>query len=244
MFWELIFIFLIILIGSFIQSSSGFGMGLFAMGLLPLILPLKDSSLLVISMITLVSLSVVIRLYKYIELKGFIVILIAALSGRVLSFLFLTSFDEIDVLKKWLGFLLISMVFYLLFNKKRQATYSIIYPIVPIILGFIGGFIGGVFAVGGPFFVFYFMMLYKEKHSYNANLQTTFFISNLLTIVLHLAHGDLNSNFLLYFIIGVLSVLIGTKIGLHFFEKISREQIQKYAMVIIFLAACNLIFLS
>lgn len=35
MLWEYIFIFFIILIGSFIQGSTGFGMGLFVMGFLP-----------------------------------------------------------------------------------------------------------------------------------------------------------------------------------------------------------------
>ncbi|NEU30489.1 sulfite exporter TauE/SafE family protein [bacterium LRH843] len=242
--WEFIFIFIILLIGSFIQGTTGFGLGLFAMGFLPMLLPLRDSSLLVMSLAAILSLSIVIKMYKYIEIKSFWVILAAAFTGRILSFIFLTSFGDIDSMKRLLGIFLISMVVYLLFFNKKEASSSMMHPVVPIILGFCGGFIGGVFAVGGPFFVFYFLMLYKEKHSYNANLQLTLFLSNLFTIILHTIHGDLNLNHSMYFLIGIFSVIIGSSVGLRLFERIPREKVQRSAMAVVLIAGLNLLIFS
>lgn len=245
MLWELIFIFFIILVGSFIQGSTGFGMGLFTMGFLPLFLPLKDSSLLVIFLLSILSLSIIIKLYKYVEFKKFWLILIVAFCGRIVSYFFLTSFGEMDILKKGLGFFLIGLLVYILFlNKKEAARKLMLHPLAPIILGFIGGFTGGVFAVGGPFFVFYFLMLYKEKHSYNANLQVTFFLTNIFTLILHTGNGDISTIHYLYFLTGTLSTIIGVELGLKLFEKLPRERIQKSATFVVLIAALNLIIFS
>jgi uncharacterized membrane protein YfcA len=244
MVFELAIVFIILLVGSFIQGTSGFGMGLFAMGLLPIMMPIKESSLLVISLTTIVSLTIVLKIYKYIKIKGLLIILAAALTGRIFSFLFLHAFGDMDFLKKWLGFLLVAMVAYLFIDKKKDGSDKHLTPIFPIILGFIGGFIGGVFAIGGPFFVFYFMLLYKEKHSYNANLQMTFLFVNLFTLILHMLNGDLNSSFYAKFMIGVLSVFIGTNVGMYLFEKLPRERVQKSAMFVILLAGINLILFT
>lgn len=245
MLWEYIFIFFIILIGSFIQGSTGFGMGLFVMGFLPLLFPLKDSSLLVISLLSILSLSIIIKLYKYIEVKRFWLILIIAFCGRIGSYFFLTTFGEVNLLKKALGFFLITLLILLyIYNKKESARKMMLHPLAPIILGFIGGFTGGVFAVGGPFFVIYFLMLYKEKHNYNANLQVTFFLTNIFTLILHTMNGDINTTHSLYFLIGLVSVIIGVGLGLKLFEKLPREKIQKSAMFIVLIAALNLIFFA
>ncbi|MCM3761713.1 sulfite exporter TauE/SafE family protein [Alkalihalobacillus oceani] len=238
---EFLFIFLIFLIGSFIQGVSGFGFGLFAMGFLPLMFTLKDSTLLVLSLTLFISLTIVFRIYRYIELKGFLVILCAALTGRVVSFFFLTSYGEMDILKKVLGFFLIGMVIYLLTKKKGEPSKLLLKPIFPITFGFVGGLIGGIFAVGGPFFVFYFLMIYKEKHRYNANLQTTFAVTSLFTMFLHGLNGDFDSTFLLYFAVGLVSVFVGANVGLRLFEKLPQEKIKLFAMCIVFLAAVNLL---
>lgn len=137
------------------------------------------------------------------------------------------------------------MVVYLLFSPKEpSASPLLMKPIVPILFGFIGGTVGGVFAVGGPFFVLYFLMIYKEKHRYNANLQCTFIATSLFSIVLHGMHGDLDSSFLFYFLIGILSVFLGANLGIRWFEKLPRERVKKLAMTIVFVAGMNLILFN
>lgn len=242
--WELILVLAILFIGSFIQGASGFGFGLFSMGLLPTLLSLKNSTLLVLALTVILSLNIAIKFAKYIQVKELIYIVSSALAGRVLSFFFLNFFGDMDIMKKLLGFVLIGMVIYLYLNGKQTYTPALEKPIFPILIGFIGGVIGGVFAVGGPFFVFYFLLRYAEKTSYNANLQASFVIMNCFTIVLHGINGDFNNNLFLYLLLGTVAVLFGVNLGLKYFERLPRELIKKLASFIVLIAGLNLIIFS
>jgi uncharacterized protein len=244
MLWEIIFLFLIVLVGGFIQGVSGFGFGLVVMGFLPLFLTLKESTLIVIALLLVASCSILLKIYKWIDVKGLIVIVGSALVGRVLSFFVLSTYGDMDILKQILGFFLIGMVIYLFFSKKNSSPEANMSPVIPIVLGFLGGFIGGVFAVGGPFFVFYFLMLYKDKHTYHANLQVSVVITSLMTIILHGVNGDFDSTMLSYLLLGIVGVFIGTALGMKWFEKLPRTLIKKLAMSIVLIAALNLIFVS
>ncbi len=242
--WEFLFVIGTLFIGSFLQGSSGFGFGLFSMGLLPIILTVKDSTLLVLALTLITSSMIAARVYRYIEVRGLLVILGAALTGRVFSFFVLNLYGDMHFMKQGLGLFLIGMVLYLLLGHKHSPSTIKMNPMFPVLLGFLGGFIGGVFAVGGPFFVFYYLMLYEEKHRYNANLQTTFVFTSLLSILLHGLHGDFDANFASYFLLGAVSVFLGSHFGLKWFEKLPREQIKRYASFIIFIAGLNLIIFA
>jgi uncharacterized protein len=242
MIWELVIVCLVVLIGGIIQGATGFGFGLIVMGVLANLFTLKDSTLIVLSLILVTSLTIIIKLYKYIDVKPLLLIVSTALVGRTFSFFFLNSFGEMDFIKKWLGFFLIAMVLYILLSKKKTSTTKKVNFIIPIIVGLIGGFIGGVFAIGGPFFAVYFLMKYEDKYIYNANLQVSSFMTSSFTLTLHGINGDLNSTFFQYAFIGTISVLIGLFIGLKWFEKLPTERIKKVAMVIVIIAAIKTIF--
>ncbi|PAK43176.1 sulfite exporter TauE/SafE family protein [Priestia megaterium] len=239
---ELILVLFILFVGSFIQGVSGFGFGLFSMGFLPLFLTLKDSTLLVLALTIAISLNILFRFFKCINWKNISVILIGALTGRIFSFYFLNTYGEMDWAKKTLGFLLIAMVLYLLTTKK-ETNSSMLYknPLFTTIIGLIGGFIGGVFAVGGPFFTFYFLMRYKEKNHYNANLQASFIITNAFTLTLHGINGDYNSSFWFYLLPGLCIIWIGTNLGLRWFEHLPRERIKKLVSIIVLLSGLVLL---
>jgi uncharacterized protein len=242
--WELILILLILFIGSFLQGTSGFGFGLFCMGLLPFFLPLKSCTLLVLALTIIISLRIVLKLREFVKIKEIFLILIFALVGRIFSFFFLNQFGDMDILKMTLGFVLIGTVIYLNLKKKEVSFLSFHRIYYAIIIGIVGGFIGGVFAVGGPFFVVYFLMVYSEKNIYNANLQFTFVCLNTFSIVLHGINGDFNHTLWLYLFIGIIVVLIGATLGLKWFQYLPNNRIKKLASIIVSLAAFNLIFSS
>ncbi|WP_018922898.1 sulfite exporter TauE/SafE family protein [Salsuginibacillus kocurii] len=245
MWIEILFVFFVLLIGSFIQGVSGFGFGLVAMGLLPFLFTVKDSTLLVISLAIVLAGSILIKEYKHLDIKGLSVILSAAIVGRIGAFFFLTNFGELEELENVLGLFLMGMVLYLFFKKKGEGPSRLmLHPLTPVLLGLVGGFVGGVFAVGGPFFVVYFLMLYQNKHRYNANMQASFFITSLLTLVLHGTSGDLNPDFFVYFLIGIASVILGSRVGLLFFDRLSQRRVQQSAMALVFLAGLSLILFS
>ncbi|ABO65725.1 MULTISPECIES: sulfite exporter TauE/SafE family protein [Geobacillus] len=242
--WELIFVFAILFVGSLIQGASGFGFGLFSMGLLPMVLTFKNSTLLVLALTLIISFHVAVKFRKHIRGKDLLSILSFALAGRILSFFILTFYGETEIMRKLLGLVLIGMVIYLYMSEKNAYAPSFKKPIFPMLIGLIGGIIGGIFAVGGPFFVFYFLMRYKEKESYNANLQASFVIMNSFTIVLHGIHGDFTDSFVLYFLLGAVAVLAGVHIGLKWFERLPHTRIKTLASFIVFAAGVNLLAFS
>jgi uncharacterized protein len=241
---EFILILLILFIGSFLQGTSGFGFGLFCMGLLPFFLPLKSCTLLVLALTIIISLNIVLKLREFVKIKDTLVILSFALVGRIFSFFFLNQFGDLDLMKMILGFVLIGTVFYLNMKKKEVSLMSFHRIYYEIIIGIVGGFIGGVFAVGGPFFVLYFLMVYREKNIYNANLQFVFVCLNIFSTILHGLNGDFNHALWLYLILGIVVVLIGVNLGLKWFQYLPNNRIKKLASVIVLFAAFNLIFLS
>ncbi|PSL47070.1 hypothetical protein B0H94_105226 [Salsuginibacillus halophilus] len=239
---ELGIVFLILFVGSFIQGLSGFGFGLFAMGFLPLLFTLKESTLLVVSLTIVLSFSILLRLYTHIQVKSFLWVLAAAIAGRIGAFFVLSEYGELPVMQPILGIFLCGMVAYLFLRRFITTSGRFIkHPAAPIILGGLAGFAGGVFAIGGPFLVVYFLMLYQDKQAYSANLQASFFITNLFTVIVHGASGHLDTNFLVYFAVGVLCVFLGSSLGLSFFQKISTERVQQLALFIVLIAAVNLI---
>jgi uncharacterized protein len=239
---EMILILLILLIGSFIQGVSGFGLGLISMSFLPLLLPLKDSTLIVLSATAVISLRIVIKYRCYIKWKAIFNVLLFAILGRVSSYFVLNQFGDLLVMKKILGFVLLCFVFLLLKQEKKEITTSINHIVSSGIIGYLGGLIGGTFAVGGPIFVLYLLLRFPNKTEYTVNLQTIFLLTNLFSIGLHGINGDFNYQLIQIVVFGVIPVLIGVQAGLYWFEKLPNQLIKKLASYIVLLASLNLIF--
>jgi uncharacterized membrane protein YfcA len=239
--WEVLFVLFVLFIGSFIQGSSGFGFGLFSMGLMSIFLTVKDSTLIILALTLVISSGILVKLWRYILWRDILPILTSAVIGRIIAFIFMIYFGEADIMKKWLGLVLIGMVIYLYIKDKSSKEINLSGKhIIPIMVGLIGGFIGGAFAIGGPFYVVYFLMRYEDKRHYNANLQSTFILLNGFTILTHAFHGDLSQTFIFYMIAGSLVVWFGVNQGLRWFDRMPREMIQKVAYLIVLLAGINL----
>jgi uncharacterized membrane protein YfcA len=242
---EISLILLILFLGSIIQGASGFGIGLVSMGLLSIFLTVKEGMLIILALTVVLSIFILLKLWKYILWKDIFPILMSSLAGRVVAFFFVAQFGESMVMKKWLGVVLILMVIYLYIKKKLNREVQLSDKVVvPILLGFIGGFIGGTFAVGGPFYVAYFLTRYKDKRHYNANLQVTFIVVNIFTLLIHGFQGDLTNNFFFYVLLGSIVVWFGVKQGLKWFDRMPTELIQKFTYTIIILAGVNLLIFS
>ncbi|MGY4691324.1 sulfite exporter TauE/SafE family protein [Salibacterium sp. K-3] len=244
MFIEIMVIIAVLLIASFIQGVSGFGFGLFAMSFLPFMFSVKDSTLLVMALAMVTCLTIFLKVYHHVDFRRLALLLIAAIAGRIGAYFVLHHFGEMDEMKKALGIVLIAMVFFILFQKNPETDKRRDHPVLPLGMGLIGGFIGGVFVVGGPFFVFYFLMVCKDKYEYTANIQAVFLVTGILTLVMHGFSGDIHWNLLLYFSIGIISVIVGSRIGMNWFKRLSQENIRKLAAMIVALAALNLILFA
>ena len=242
MIFEILIVFAIIFAGSFVQGISGFGFGILAMSFMPFFFSVKDSTLLVVALAMMLSFSITIQLKKHIEWRSVFLILTFALIGRGFGFLVLYHFGELPVLRVVLGVFLLGVVVYLLVSPKPDPDRKRIPVWIPVVMGLAGGFVGGVFAVGGPFFVFYFLMAFPDnRYAYTANLQVVFLLTSFTTVSLHGFSGDYTLTILLFILVGFIAVMAGSRLGVHLLNKVSNEQVKKLAALVVAVAAVNLI---
>ncbi|SES01065.1 sulfite exporter TauE/SafE family protein [Salisediminibacterium halotolerans] len=243
MIWEVFFIVVVLFGGAFVQGVSGFGFGLIAMSFLPLIYTVQESALLVLSLSLVLASSMILQMYKHIQWRALFVLLGAAFVGRLGGYHILHTYGELDILRVFLGIFLILVVFYLFFSKKPDPDRIVSGKWLPMAAGFGGGFVGGIFAVGGPFFVFYMMLKFSDnKYAYSANLQVTFLFTNATSVALHGASGDYSLMLVVFFLVGIMSVVFGSRLGVRCFSYIPQDKIKKLAATVVALAAVNLIF--
>ncbi|PRO67020.1 sulfite exporter TauE/SafE family protein [Alkalicoccus urumqiensis] len=245
MIMELLFVLAVLLAGSFIQGVSGFGFGLIAMSFLPLLFTIKDSTLLVMSLSLVVAASIFMQLWKHVQWKPLVPMLIAAFFARIGAYFVLSRYGELEVMQVYLGLFLLCVVIYLFFIADKASHIQSTSRWIPVLLGLGGGFIGGVFAVGGPFFVVYLLLVFRDnKYAYSAGLQMTFLMTNGMTVLLHGSTGDISTDFFVYFAAGIFAVLLGTRLGVYCFRFLSPVNMRRIAGTVVFLAAVNLLVSS
>lgn len=96
-------IFIAVFIGAFIQGATGLGLGLVITAILPFFLTVKETTLLVLSLLVISGLTVTLKHYKHLKWKEIIGFLIIVLIGRLIAFFILAQYGEMDFLKTWLG---------------------------------------------------------------------------------------------------------------------------------------------
>lgn len=218
------FSFVITFISSFIHGSIGFGYAIFAMSILPLVLPLRIAAVVVNISLLITTLQMSFQLRKYINYNFIIVPLLFAILGRTLGVYLLMNI-EASFLEKLLGGLLIvlSIYMYILKNKiKVQPSIG-----KGAVLGFSSGLLGGMYNLGGPPIVLYYFSALKDKMVYAASLQATFLITTLYGVGQHLYYGNITPMIIKVSIINIVAVIVGCKLGVSVLKKMSRETMGK-----------------
>lgn len=226
---SLYFLFLASLGGAFVQRVSGFGFGIFAMTLLPYALPTYGEATTLSSMLASVTSSIiVVRLYRLIDWKKLLPILLTFLVVSYFSIIFVASASD-GFLKKILGaiLILVSIYFFFFSNKvKLKPTLS-----VQIGMGVISGVMGGLFSMQGPPAVLYFLACTDKKEEYLVLAQTYFVMGNLMMTLFRVQNGFVTSAVLEAWCYGLIAVLIGTWIGSLVFHRISASLLRKIIYV-------------
>ena len=129
-------------------------------------------------------------------------------------------------------FLVILSVYFMFFSDKikiKPTWYS------GLIAGCISGVLSGLFSTGGPPMVIYYMQTEKDVKGYLATIQTFFMLAGMLNTVYKAAAGMVTPNVLIFFAVGLVSVIIGTFLGKRIFNKLNAKLLKKciYGMMAI-----------
>ena len=238
---ELFYVAIVVLIAGTLQGFTGFGYGLFTMALLPFFLPIPTAAVLVSTSVAIISLYMVRRNWKYIDLKIIGYPLVANLIFVPLGVSLLNNLNE-HVLRILLGVLLILNSLFFLIQRDREISIKPT-AVNGFLTGAISGTLSGMFTIGGAPLVLYFIHAVKDRFTYKASLDSIFLISSLIRLIWLYRYGILTTGMGSILIVAVFAGILGTILGFRLLITANREVIKLAVYIFMGLAGLSLIFL-
>jgi len=201
---------------AFVQRVSGFGFGIFIMTVLPYLLPSYGEATTLSGTLAIVtSVIIVAKMYKFIDWKKLLPILVTFLIVSWIAVQFVAWAGD-GILKRILGGVLVFASIWFFFLSDRihlKATLP-----VQLSMGTISGMMGGLFGMQGPPAVLYFLACADRKEQYMALAQAYFLIGNFTMTLYRATSGFLTHEVIVDWAVCLPAVLLGTWIGAKVFR--------------------------
>ena len=226
----ILFVMIVILAGSCVQSALGFGTTMITMGFLPLIMEYSKAMGLSIVMVAISTIYISVKYRDSIRWAVMLPFLIptAIICGIVTL---LSAKVSSDVMYLLLGVMFVAVsVFFFVFSDKIHITPN---PVSGSILGVICGICYGLFASGGPTAALYLLPATKSKKEYLATIQAFLCVNNIVILAISLFLGRLDMADVPMVGAGIAAMLAGTLLGLVIHDRIPASVFGKviYAFV-------------
>lgn len=227
------------LIGTVLQTVSGFGFGIFCMSVFPYFMPSYNSS---IGLSTLLSVTttayIAWKMRRYINWKNLLppMVTFTITSAAIITF---ASGQSDTLLKKLLGGALIALaVYFVFFNGKITIRPTVVNG---AIAGVLGGVLSGLFGMGGPPMVVYTLAVSKDNDEYMGTTQAYFALTSVYTTVVRILNGVFTAEVAMLYPMGLVVVLLGTVIGRRLFSRLDAQRLKQ--VVYVFMAASGLLMI-
>ncbi len=224
-----IWIILIVILGAFSQSSSGFGFSIITMSLFPLFFSVINSMVLVAFTNIIAVTFIVIKYFKYVKFKLLMIPAALTLLTTYIGLMNLVSIDNSSIIKiLGISLILLSIYFFFFANKIQIPANQFTAAVVGITAGLMNGFL----AIPGPPIVLYYSAALKDKKEYMATVQFLFLMSNILKIYFFTINYGVSSEIAKYIPFMIIAAIFGTFIGHNAFKKLSSDSLRKVIYVI------------
>ena len=211
--------------GCTIQRVTGFGYGIFVMMFFPHFMPTYGEANALSGMISAAtSIVVAFSMRKHIQWKLIPAPLIGSIITSYIAVRFMSGQTD-KTLKLLLGIVLILLSIYFFFFAGKIKFKPSLWK--GAIAGAISGVMNGLFAMGGPPMVIYFMVSSKDMKDYLATIQLYFALSNIYTTAIKAAAGYVTKEVLVFFVIALISALVGIEIGKKIFSRCKPDVLKK-----------------
>jgi len=229
---------LAISLAGFAQGLTGFGYGLVAIALLPLLMNLKEA----VALATVLSLVVCVRTFLSIRAHYYwrrgLGLVVGACLGVPLGTWFLVQLDEALLLRVLGGVMLLFSANELLVARSKAIHLS---PRLGLPFGILSGGLSGAFGVGGPPAIAFTYSQPWTKQQVVAVLQVVFGLSALLRLLLLGSAGLLSAPLVSLGLWSVVPLLAAIAFGQRFFSRIPQSVLKQAAFL--FLWAMGLKYL-
>lgn len=208
---------LIMVIATFLQTSIGFGFAVFGMVFLPVLYPYGTAIAIVQATGVVNTIYLSVKYRHSIQWRTMLPLLIPTL---VLGVFFTSVSFSIDarLLRLGLGALLLLLSLYFL----RYASTITIRPTAAngVAMGVVSGVSNGLFGIGGPPAALYLLPAVGQKTAYLATIQAYFTLCNVTNLTMRVAKGALEITHTVDILIGWAAVAVGTALGLVAFKRL------------------------
>lgn len=214
-------VFLLSLVASFIQRTTGFGFGIFIMTLLPFVMPSYPEATTLSGLLAMTtSLYVTFLFRKYITWKRLLPILTVFIIVSITSVFMLGKIESVTMHIVLGSTLIVSSIYFIFFSKRIKIRPSIG---AQVTLGALSGLMGGFFSMQGPPAVIYFLASEEDKNHYMGMVQCYFLLGNMALTVTRTVNGFVTADVLRCYLYGLGGLLLGNWIGTKVFNLIPNK---------------------
>jgi uncharacterized protein len=200
----------VLALAGFAQGLTGFGFGLIAMGLLPLVVGLDEAQ----AVATLTGVVACVAMagvaLRHVQWSSTWHLWLSTILGVPLGYFILTMFSQTVVIRL-LGLAICLLVFFEIFVTRRYAVRLPVWS--GWCVGLVSGALSGAFNIGGPPLVAYIYDRPWSKEQQVATLSSVFVASGLVRSALLLGHGRIHESTCISALWGILPMLAAIVCG-------------------------------
>ena len=247
--WHTVGIVVVIFAATLLQSATGFGFGLVAMGVLPIFLPFPAVSMGVpLIMIPALAANFFAR-WRSFRWRPVLFLAAGLVLGMAPGIYFLAELDEV-LLKRILGGAMLASVAVRFLGGKcfrapgarGSAAKRRYHRWLGASCGFASGLLGGAFNIGGPPVIYYLYSLPWPPARIIATLQGLFLLTAVLKVALGAGVGILDTGAVGIGLAGIVPMALGVFLGIRLSSKLSGEALRTGAFG--FIACVGLYWLA
>ncbi|MEG3753387.1 sulfite exporter TauE/SafE family protein [Psychromonas arctica] len=238
-----IWLLIVFVLGSYVQSITGFAFGLIVMSMVGLfsLVPLEVAAF-VVSVLSMVNAGTSLYggTWKQVNAKNFIIFFLASTPMIAVGVYLLSYFgsNALHWLQLLLGISIVMACLMSLIKPKQDAEPS--KPWVYFVFGSISGLFGGLFSTSGPPISY---LMYRQPIALSiirATLLSVFFVSCILRIVIMGASGQITEPMLWLSLAGLPCVLITAVLAKRYPPNIPPQIIKRIALILLLLSGVSL----
>ena len=219
---EYLWLTLIAVGGGLIQTTVGFGLGIFVMAFFPFFLPMATSVTVSCLFSLIGSIWVCWAYRKKIRFRLLVFPLLGFFVSNTLTTIFAVQQND-TLLKRILGIFLIILSFYFIFFSSKIHIRPT--RLNGSIAGLLGGVTHALFSIGGPPVVIFYLAALEDKDEYLATIQTYFLICNIYTLSVRASVGLVTANMLLLTLAGFVGLAAGVFIGAKIYSRLNKQNL-------------------
>ena len=204
-----LFIILVVFLGCFTQSLTGFGVALVTMALLPSMIGLQVATPLVALVGIVLEVLILVRYRESLQFKSILGLVISALIAIPIGVIHLHRLDE-NIALFILGLIIMIYALYALIGFRLPVLD---HPLWPWMFGFVGGLLGGAYNTSGPPAVVYGNCRKWSPGEFKSNLAGYFLVGSVMVVSTHWVSGNFTSAVWHKFWITLPALLLGFVLG-------------------------------